>query len=223
MLRWFIGYDKDESVSAYVLAHSLHRHSSIPVSVTFINRDNLAGIYKRERTSLESTDFSITRFLVPYMCGFEGWAVFSDCDMLCRDDPAKLWAWREDNFAVRVVKHTHIPTESKKFLGQTQSKYEKKNWSSVILFNNSKCKALTPEYVNTASGLDLHQFKWLERETLIGDLPGNWNHLVDYDPPNSKACLVHWTKGGPWFPEYANAEHHMDWWKESTLMGHFRK
>lgn len=223
MIRWFIGWDKDEAAAAHVMAHSLQRRASIPVAVTFINRSSLRGIYKRERTSLESTDFSLTRFLVPYMCGYEGWAVFSDCDMVVRDDPAKLWAWRDDRFSVQVVKHTHIPTEDTKFLGQTQSKYEKKNWSSVMLFNNAKCKALTPAYVNTASGLDLHQFKWLESDDQIGDLPSHWNHLVDYDKHDIDASLVHYTKGGPYFEEYRNCDYHQDWWVEQTLMNHISK
>lgn len=223
MITWAIGYDKDESGAAYVLAHSIQRRSSIPVSFIFINRTSLKGIYKRERSPIESTDFSLTRFLVPYMCQYEGFAIFSDCDMVVRDDPAKLWAWRDEKYAVRCVKHTHIPKEDTKFLGQTQTKYEKKNWSSVMLFNNAKCKALTPEYVNNASGLELHQFKWLESEELIGDLPAQWNLLVDYDKHDPDACLVHYTKGGPYFPEYRNCDYHTDWWTEQALMSHITK
>jgi lipopolysaccharide biosynthesis glycosyltransferase len=208
MLKWFIGWDKDESISAYVLAHSIQSKSSIPVSITFINRDNLRGLFKRKRSEVESTDFSISRFLVPYLCNYEGWAIFSDCDMIVTDDPAKLWAWRDDRYSVRVVKHNYIPKEEIKFLGRQQLKYEKKNWSSVMLFNNIKCKALTLDYVNHASGLDLHQFKWLEGE--IGDLPSQWNHLVgndeDLDP-----SLIHYTQGGPWFRDYQDCEKSEDW------------
>lgn len=223
MITWAIGYDKDEAEAAYVLAHSIQRRSSIPPAFIFLNRDALKGILTRERSPLESTDFSLSRFLVPYLCKFEGFAVFTDCDMVVRDDPAKLWAWRDEKYAVRCVKHTHIPKEDTKFLGQTQTKYEKKNWSSVMLFNNAKCKALTPEYVNNASGLDLHQFKWLESEDLIGDLPAQWNLLVDYDKHDPEACLVHYTKGGPYFPEYRNCDYHTDWWTEQALMSHITK
>ena len=210
MIRWMIGYDKDEAITAYVLAHSLQTRSSMPISITFINRDNLKGIFTRERGELESTDFSISRFLVPYLCGFEGHAIFSDCDMVVRDDPAKLWAWRDERFAIQVVKHNHQPTETTKFLNHAQTKYDRKNWSSVMLFNNEKCNCLTPEYVNTASGLDLHRFKFLADEE-IGDLPKHWNLLVDYDKHDKDACLVHYTKGGPWFKEYANCDYHQDW------------
>ena len=31
-----------------------------------------------------------------------------------------------------------------------------------MLMNCRKCTTLTPDYVNKASGLELHQFKWLE-------------------------------------------------------------
>jgi lipopolysaccharide biosynthesis glycosyltransferase len=219
MIKWFIGYDKDEAITAYVLAHSIQTRSSIPVSITFLNRESLKGIFTRERGEYDSTDFSISRFLVPYLCNFEGHAIFSDCDMVVRDDPAKLWAWRDDQHAVKVVKHNHVPVETVKFLGNIQTQYDRKNWSSLMLFHNSQCTALTPEYVNIVNGLDLHRFKFLA-ESEIGDLPKQWNLLVDYDKSDVKACLVHYTKGGPWFKEYANCDYHQDWHREKTLMNH---
>ena len=104
----------------------------------------LKGVFDRERNPLQSTEFSFTRFLVPYLSDYTGWSLFCDCDMLMLDDIAKLWALRDDRYAVQVVKHDHKPRESIKFLKQPQSKYEKKNWSSVILFNNTaKCRAPT--------------------------------------------------------------------------------
>jgi hypothetical protein len=105
-----------------------------------------------------------------------------------------------------------------KFLGAVQTKYEKKNWSSVMLMNCAKCTALTPEYVNTATGLQLHQFKWLDDDSLIGELPSRWNHLVGYDAPRNDASLVHYTIGGPYFEEYAQCEYAREWWHERELM-----
>jgi hypothetical protein len=137
-----------------------------------------------------------------------------DCDMLVLDDIAKLWEMRDDRYAVQVVKHQHIPVEEIKFLDAPQTKYEKKNWSSVMLFNNAKCSALTPNYVNTASGLDMHQFKWLGDDSLIGELPSTWNHLVAYDAPRKDVSLVHYTIGGPYFKEYADCEYSAEWRKE---------
>ena len=112
---------------------------------------------------------------------------------------------------MQVVQHDHIPRESTKFLGQRQSAYPKKNWSSVMLMNNAKCRALTPELVNVSSGLHLHRFEWLANETLIGSLPRRWNHLVGYDEPDSSAALAHFTLGGPYFSEYANCEFAGEW------------
>lgn len=150
------------------------------------------------------------------MCNYEGWAIFMDCDMVCRDDIAKLWALRDDNYAVRVVKHNYVPQEDSKFLGNIQTKYRRKNWSSVMLMNNKLCDILTPEYVNTTDGLNLHQFAWLQDQE-IGELPNQWNHLVGVDTPKD-AALVHYTLGGPYFREYSNCEYHQDWFKERTLM-----
>lgn len=216
MIRWFLGYDPVEAGTWGVMAHSLQRHCSMPISIIPVSLKNLEGILTREKSQLQSNAFSFSRFLVPWMCNYEGWAVFSDCDMIARDDPAKLWALRDDNFAVKVVHHNHVPEESTKYLGNVQTKYHRKNWSSVVLFNNSKCKRLTPEYVNTASGLDLHQFAWLNDDE-IGYLPKTWNHLVGYDQHDNEAKLIHYTIGGPYFKDYADCDYHQDWWREKSL------
>jgi hypothetical protein len=141
-----------------------------------------------------------------------------DCDMLMREDIARLWALRDERYAVMVVKHHHVPKEKVKFLGEPQSTYEKKNWSSVMLFNNARCGKLTPEFVNAASGLELHQFKWLESDDLIGSLPPRWNHLVGYDPPDHDAALVHYTLGGPYFDDYRTCEYADEWYAERDAM-----
>jgi hypothetical protein len=159
MIRVFIGYDPREASAFSVLAYSIHARSSAPVSITPLMLSQLQGVFTRERHSLQSTDFAFTRFLTPHLSGYEGWSLFTDCDMLVLDDIANLWALRDDRYAVMVVKHDHRPREAVKFLGQPQTAYPKKNWSSVMLFNNTRCRALTPEYVNTATGLELHQFK----------------------------------------------------------------
>jgi lipopolysaccharide biosynthesis glycosyltransferase len=217
-IRVFIGFDGREDVAFSVLAHSIHRNASQPVSIAPVMLSQLGGVYRRDVNPLQSTQFSFSRFLTPWLCGYEGWAVFMDCDMLVLDDIARLWALRDERYAVQVVKHVHVPKEDVKFLGAVQTKYEKKNWSSVMLMNCAKCTALTPEYVNTATGLQLHQFKWLDDDSLIGELPSRWNHLVGYDTPRKDASLVHYTIGGPYFEEYAQCEYAREWWHERELM-----
>jgi hypothetical protein len=214
----FIGYDDREVVAYNVLAYSIQRRATQPVAIAPIMLTQLGGIYSRERHPLQSTDFSFSRFLTPFLSGYVGWSIFMDCDMLMIDDIAGLWALRDDRYAAMVVKHHHVPKETTKFLGEPQSKYEKKNWSSVMLFNNAKCRALTPEYVNRATGLELHQFKWLESEALIGALPHRWNHLVGYDAPSPDASLVHYTLGGPYFSDYRDCEYADAWFEERDAM-----
>jgi hypothetical protein len=218
MIRVFVGYDAREAVAFSVLNHSIQRHASQPVSVAPVMLSQLRPVFGRERNSLQSTDFSFSRFLTPWLCEYRGWAIFMDCDMLARDDIASLWKLRDDRFAVQVVKHHHVPAEERKFLGAAQAKYEKKNWSSVMLMNCERCRALTPEYVNTATGLELHQFRWLESEALIGELPSRWNHLVGYDPPRPDAGIVHFTIGGPYFDEYRDCEYADEWREERRRM-----
>lgn len=107
-------------------------------------------------------------------------------------------------------------------MNQKQSTYEKKNWSSVTLFNTAKSKALTPDYVNSASGLDLHRFNWLENVSFIGDLPHRWNHLVDYDPPRptSEISNLHFTTGGPYYEDYKKCGFAELWFEERNRMLH---
>ena len=218
MIRVFIGYDDREAAAFGVLSHSIHARATEPVSIAPLRLTELAGVYKRPRDPLQSTDFSFSRFLTPYLCGYEGWAIFMDCDMLVLDDIAKLWRLRDQRYAVQVVKHVHVPREEVKFLGAVQTKYAKKNWSSVMLMNCAKCTALTPDYVNAASGLELHQFKWLEGDHLIGEIPPAWNHLVGYDAPRRDASLVHYTIGGPYFEAYRDCEYAREWFAERDAM-----
>ena len=220
MIRIFIGYDHREAAAYNVLAHSINTRASQPVSITPLMLTQLGGVYTRKRDPLQSTDFSFSRFLTPYLAGFEGWAIFMDCDMLVLDDIARLWDLRDERFAVQVVKHNHVPKEDVKFLGATQTRYGKKNWSSVMLMNCARCRALTPEYVSTASGLELHQFKWLGNDDLIGAIPTAWNHLVGFDPPRGDASLVHFTIGGPYFSEYRDCEYAAEWNRERDAMLH---
>ena len=218
MIPVFIGFDAREEVAFSVLAHSIHRHATQPVSIAPLMLTQLGAVLTRERHPLQSTDFSFSRFLTPYLCGYSGWSIFMDCDMLMLEDIANLWSLRDERYAVMVVKHEHVPRETVKFLGEPQTKYEKKNWSSVMLFNNARCRALTPQYVNSASGLQLHQFKWLESDEAIGTLPERWNHLVGYNAPRKDAALVHYTLGGPYFDEYAQCEYADEWRRERDLM-----
>ena len=218
MINVFIGYDPDEAVAYSVLAYSIQARATQPVAITPLMLPQLRTVFTRERDPLQSTAFSFSRFLTPYLSRYEGWSVFMDCDMLMLDDIASLWKLRDDRYAVMVVKHNHVPRETVKFLGRTQSKYDKKNWSSVMLFNNARCRALSPEYVNRASGLELHQFKWLGNDGLIGPLPERWNHLVGYNPPRQDAALVHYTIGGPYFDAFRECEYSKEWFAERDAM-----
>ncbi len=219
-VRIFVGYDPREAVAFHVLSHSIQTRASFSVSITPLMLSQLGDLMWRERHELQSTDFSFSRFLVPYLCGFEGWAIFMDCDMLVLDDIADLWGLRDQRYAVQVVRHDHRPEQTTKFLDQPQTTYEKKNWSSVMLLNCGRCTALTPEYVNTASGLDLHRFCWLGDDDLLGELPRRWNHLVDYDPPLpvDELSNLHFTNGGPYFDEYKNCGYADLWFAERDRM-----
>ena len=124
----FVGYDSRERAATNVLIDSLYQNSSSPISVTPIVLDQLSkqGLYWRNRDPKQSTDFSFSRFLVPFLMNYKGWAIFMDCDMLCRGDISQLWSLKDESKSIMCAKHIHEPIEKVKFLGETQSKYKMK-------------------------------------------------------------------------------------------------
>ena len=213
MISVFIGYDSKVKIAYHVLAESILKHSSEPVSIHPIYLPNLQKIHNRKQNVLASTEFSFSRFLVPYLMNYQGWALFMDSDMIMISDIAELWQLRNKKYALQVCKHEYTPNAEKKFLGNTQTIYAKKNWSSLMLMNCSQCKTLTTDYVNTATGLELHQFKWLKDEHLIGEIPLEWNWLVGEYPYKDNVKNIHFTEGGPYFKEYENTEYADKWFK----------
>jgi hypothetical protein len=219
MLELYIGYDPRESVAFYTLAHSIFARSSIPLSIAPLMRRHLGHLYTRPRGPTESTEFSLTRFLVPALSDYRGWSIYMDCDMLCRADIAELAALMRSQAdkAVLVCQHDYVPKSDRKFLNQVQTKYPRKNWSSLMLFNNERCRALAPEYINSASGLELHRFAWAD-DASIGTVPLEWNWLVAEYPHNPAAKIAHFTRGGPYFDEYRNCDYAAEWFAEFEAM-----
>jgi hypothetical protein len=224
VLSIYIGYDPRESAAFYTLAHSILRRSSLPIAVSPLVQGQLKHLYRRPRGPTESTEFSMTRFLVPALSGYQGWSIFMDCDMLCRTDIAGLAAEieRQPDKAVLVCKHDYTPRTERKFLGQVQTRYTRKNWSSLMLFNNERCRALSPDYVNTASGLELHRFSWID-DAAIGELPLEWNWLVGEYDYNPGAKIVHFTIGGPYFSAYRDCDYAAEWFAERDSMQHVQR
>jgi hypothetical protein len=189
MLRVFIGSDPRQPVSYSVLQHSISVRSSKPVSITRLQLNQLP----LDRVGL--TEFTYSRFLVPYLCGYKGLALFLDADMLCLDDISKLFDMK-DRTAIQVVKNK-----------------ESFEWASLMLFDCSKCWKLTPESISYADNL-FRMDKWEE----IGELPTEWNHLVGYDPPGVDKKLVHYTQGIPVWPETQECEYWEEWHDERRAM-----
>ena len=215
VIKIFIGYDPVESVAWHTMVSSIYRQSSRPVAIVPINLGNLKGIFNRPRDPKQSNEFSFSRFLVPYLCNYEGIGIFFDCDQLLRTDIAEIFNVidQQPSKAIYVVKHTYEPRNDVKYLNTVQYRYPRKNWSSVVLLNcaHVKNRVVTPEFVNTADALDLHRFTWLD-DLEIGELDFRWNWLVgEYDDPPNDVKNVHWTVGGPYFREYASADFAEEW------------
>lgn len=224
VIKVFIGFDQVESVAWHTMAHSIFSKSSRPVALIPVSLKNLQGIYSRPRDPKQSNEFSFTRFLTPYLSGYEGYALFFDCDMMLRTDIAEVFnvIIEQPGKALYVVKHDYTPRDEIKFLDTVQYKYPRKNWSSVVLWNcgHPANKTVTPDFVNNASALDLHRFTWLKDDE-IGDLDVRWNWLVgEYADPPQDVKNVHWTVGGPYFNEYRNVDFSDEWFEEMGRMMH---
>ena len=212
----FIGYDPREAIAFHVCANSIIRHASRPVSIIPLAL-NLFKDYNETHTD-GSNQFIYSRFLVPHLMSYRGWAIFMDGDMIVRDDIVKLWELRESNKDVMVVKHDYQTKMSEKYLGSKNENYPRKNWSSVILWNCNSFpnRKLTPSFVQQQTGSFLHRFNWLQDER-IGRLPIEWNWLPDEFGPNANAKLLHWTLGTPCFKDFSSATQSEEWHSERIL------
>ena len=217
-MKVFVGYDTREDIAYQVCKHSII--SKQPnADVRPLKQQELrdAGWYTRPVDKLASTEFTFTRFLIPELTNFEGWALFMDCDMILTTDIKKLFDQADEKYAVMCVHHDYKVEEGVKMDGQKQTIYPRKNWSSVVLWNcgHPSNKVVTTDFVNDekTTGKFLHRFSWLKDEE-IGELDHTWNYLVgvykDYEKPN----LIHYTEGGPWFENYRECQFSDLWKKE---------
>lgn len=210
--RIYVGWDSREDIAYQVCKHSIQKHSKEidvqPLKLYELREKNLVT---RPPDAKASTEFTFTRFLVPHLNGYKGWALFVDCDFLFVDDANKLFDLADENYAVMVVKHDYeVKDGAAKMDGQVQHAYPRKNWSSCILFNcgHPSNMRLSPSFINDDEMSYLHQFKWLRDED-IGTLPHHWNWLVGHyiEPEDGHPKAIHYTLGGPWFDNYKDVQY----------------
>lgn len=202
--RIFIGYDPREAAAYHACQQSIIETARRPESLSFhpVTGERRDG----------SNDFIYARFLVPYLCGFSGRAIFLDGDMIVRAPIEDLYDQDLSYVGARVVKHDYKTKHPTKYLGNKNDDYPRKNWSSVILWHCSYFpnRALTPDFVRRAPGEYLHRFKWLE-DIAIGELPAKWNRLVLEQETRDDDALFHYTIGTPCFAEYSDCDRADEW------------
>jgi lipopolysaccharide biosynthesis glycosyltransferase len=212
----FVGYDPREAVAYHVCVNSIIRQASQPVAIIPLAL-NLFTDYTETHTD-GSNHFIYSRFLVPHLMDYTGHAIFIDGDMIVRGDIAELWNLRRHDLDVQVVKHDYETRMTEKYLGSKNENYPRKNWSSVILWNcqNPANKKLTPQFIEKATGAELHRFTWISDDR-IGALPIEWNWLPDEFGSNVDAKLLHYTLGSPCFHEFATTPQADEWHREHML------
>jgi len=213
----WVGYDVRESVAYHVFCQSVIDHSSANVAFHPLALKSLHSVYDETHED-GSNAFIYSRFLVPYLMGFKGWAIFADGDMTCLGDIAELWKLRDNDKAVMVVKHDYQTKAKEKYIGTSMQtvnqNYPRKNWSSLMLWNcaHPANSVLTPLRVMDATGRMLHRFEHLT-DNLIGSLPKAWNWLSQEEGENKDAKLLHWTLGVPAIKHYADGPQAEHWHK----------
>lgn len=209
MIPIYVGFDQREAVAYHAFCQSVIENTSEPVQLIPLARNALNG-FDGQRDG--SNAFIYSRFLVPYLNDYKGHAIYADGDMICQGDIAELWALRDSHKDVQVVKHDYKTKHQIKYLGAKNEDYEKKNWSSLILWNCGSFpnKILTPDVVSTLTGEYLHRFRWLQDDR-IGELPKEWNWLATEYPDNEQAKLIHYTLGSCCFADYADAPMSRNW------------
>jgi hypothetical protein len=225
MLKVFSGYDPRVPAGFEVFRYSVERHCSMPVTVAALDQEKLRAVevYTRAEDAKASTPFSLTRFLVPFLCNYEGYALVCDgSDMICTRDIADLFSAYAHTAAVSCVQHEYRPAKHPKFFGQRQHVYPRKNWSSLMLFDCARCKSLSLNYVNTATPAELHRFKWAE-DSGIGSLPTEWNWLVgepeySWESHNERPAIIHYTLGLPIVPKAVRTELDFVWFSERAQL-----
>lgn len=220
--RIYVGWDSREDIAYQVARHSILKNAdNVEVIPLKLNELSDQGLVTRPVDPLASTQFTFTRFLVPYLNQYKGWALFVDCDFLFLSDVNKLFDMADPSKAVMVVKHEYdVQDGAAKMDGQVQHAYPRKNWSSCVLFNCSHPKnirTLNPLVANQATMSYLHQFRWLDDED-IGEIPHTWNWLVGHyaEPNDGRPDAIHYTLGGPWFDNYKDVEYADLWQKEKV-------
>ena len=206
-----VGFDQREAVAYHVFCQSVLEKASRPVQ--FIPLAINALKFYTETHTDGSNRFIYSRFLTPYLCDFEGPAIFADGDMVCHADVAELIDLFDPTKAAQVVMHDYKTKASVKYLGNKNLDYPRKNWSSLILWNcgHGANRVLTPEFIQAQPGSYLHRFSWLADEQ-IGALPQAWNWLATEYEDNPQAKLVHYTLGTPCFKDFQDAPMADDWW-----------
>jgi hypothetical protein len=231
MVDVYIGWDQRDALAYRVCEASILEHASVPVNIIPLKDWELRGkgCYWRAYHVDEkgqmwddrddkpfSTNFSFTRFCVPWLSDYrDELVVFCDADMLWRADIAELLTAVDKDAAVSCVKHDHRPMEKKKMDGVLQTVYSRKNWSSVMVMNPMKCANLTPYAINNQTGSWLHSFCWV-RDEEIGEIPEEWNFLEGWSPPDLTAKVIHYTRGTPDMDP--NVDYAAPWWDAASKL-----
>ena len=211
----YVGWDSRETDAYKVCVGSLDQYSSEKIDIIPLMRDDLRerGLYARDDANECSTEFTYTRFLIPYLNNYQDWVLFIDCDFLFTRDISELFNLADDKYALMCVQHDYAPNAKIKMDGQKQVAYPRKNWSSCMLWNcgHELNRQVKKEWASTKSGAFLHRFQWLPDDA-IGSLPLEWNWLEgEYDKPDKIPAVVHYTNGGPWFENYQDVDYAGEW------------
>ena len=190
-LRVFVGADESQLVPAAVLEYTIRKHTDRRVEFTTMR--DLPVPMPRDPKKRPRTGFSFYRFMIPQLAGYEGRAVYLDCDMQVFADLAELWAIPFDE---QTVLCTYQPEPPERWKGNKN--FKPGRHLAVMMLD---CSRLQWDVHDVVRGLDEDRYGYTElmsdlaivpEEQIEERIPVEWNSLEHYEPGKTK--LVHYTQ-----------------------------
>lgn len=222
-VRVFIGSGEASLLERKVAAYSLRKHTARDLDVYVFNgTHNAVELNDEEPVAAPMslrvkyrnvTEFSLYRYLIPEICGYEGRAIYIDSDTICLADIGELF---------------DAPMDGAHFLAKSEA-YKGGLWGlSVMLIDCGACRFDLEEVVGEIDrGLyTMTDFSCMSPEFLachpyrIGALDPRWN---SFDEADAGTKLIHYTNlyTQPWkYPGHPHGGLWFEYFEEARAAGH---
>jgi lipopolysaccharide biosynthesis glycosyltransferase len=190
-IRVFVGADESQLVPAAVLEYTIRKHTAGRVEFTTMR--DLPVPMPKDPAKRPRTGFSFYRFMLPKLAGYQGRALYLDCDMQVFANLSELWAIPFDG---QTVLCTYQPEPPERWKGNKS--FKPGRHLAVMMLD---CSRLDWDVHEIVRGLDEDRYGYTElmsdlaivpEEQIEERIPVEWNSLEHYEAGTTK--LVHYTQ-----------------------------